>query len=199
MTQFPQPAGRTALKLVVAGGFGVGKTTAIGAISDIKPLRTEEVLTAHSAATDSLDGVEAKTTTTVAFDFGRVGWDDPEHLELYLFGTPGQPRFWNLWHDLSAGAFGAVVLADTRRLESSYPAADFFEQLGLPFVIAVNRFPGAAPRTLPEIREAFDVGDNIPVIFCDARNPHSVAGVLLTLIRHALALATDDSALLDAR
>ncbi len=157
MTQLPQPVERAALKLVVAGGFGVGKTTAIGAISDIKPLRTEEVLTTHSAATDSLHGVADKTTTTVAFDFGRVGWDDPEPLELYLFGTPGQPRFWNLWHDLSQGAFGAVVLADTRRLETSFPAADFFEQLGLPFVIAVNRFPAAAPRTLAEIRDAFDV------------------------------------------
>ncbi|MEH0415920.1 GTP-binding protein [Streptomyces sp. B21-083] len=195
MTQFPQLAGRTALKLVVAGGFGVGKTTAIGAISDIKPLRTEEVLTTHSAATDSLDGIEAKTTTTVAFDFGRVGWDD---LELYLFGTPGQPRFWSLWHDLSQGAFGAVVLADTRRLESSYPAADFFEQLGLPFVIAVNRFPGAVPRTLAEIRDAFDVPAAFPAMFCDARNPDSVASVLLALIRHVVTLASDNSALLDA-
>ncbi|MEW2117671.1 ATP/GTP-binding protein [Streptomyces sp. NPDC005474] len=201
MTPFPQPVERTALKLVVAGGFGVGKTTAIGAISDIKPLRTEEVLTAHSTATDSLDGVEDKTTTTVAFDFGRVGWDGPDPVELYLFGTPGQPRFWPLWHDLSQGAFGAVVLADTRRLESSYPAADFFEQLGLPFVIAVNRFPGAVRRTLAEIRDAFDVPATFPAMFCDARNPESVAGVLLTLIRHVVTLASeasDDSALLDA-
>ncbi|WP_405537526.1 ATP/GTP-binding protein [Streptomyces sp. NBC_00075] len=198
MTHVERPAGRTALKLVVAGGFGVGKTTAIGAISDIKPLRTEEVLTAHSAGTDSLDGVEAKTTTTVAFDFGRVGWDDPEPLELYLFGTPGQPRFWKLWHDLSQGAFGAVVLADTRRLESSFPAADFFEQLGLPFVIAVNRFPGSVPRTLAEIRDAFDVPAAFPAMFCDARNPDSVAGVLLALIRHVVTLASDNSALLEA-
>ncbi|KUO04803.1 GTP-binding protein [Streptomyces caeruleatus] len=198
MTQFPQPATRATAKLVIAGGFGVGKTTAIGAVSDITPLRTEEVLTTQSTATDSLRGIEDKTTTTVAFDFGRVGWDVPDPVELYLFGTPGQPRFWSFWHDLSEGALGAVVLADTRRLESSFPAADFFEQLGLPFVIAINRFPGTTPRTAVEIREAFDVDEQVPLMFCDARNADSVAGVLITLVQHIANTKSANSALLDA-
>ncbi|MEU9270038.1 ATP/GTP-binding protein [Streptomyces sp. NPDC048251] len=196
--QSPQPAERPVVKLLVAGGFGVGKTTAIGAISDIPPLRTEELLTAQSAPVDSLVGVEAKTTTTVAFDFGRVGWDGPEPVELYLFGTPGQPRFWSLWHDLAQGALGAVVLADTRRLDSSFPAVDFFEQRGLPFVIAVNRFPGTTPRSLDQIREAFDVSSEVPLMFCDARNADSVASVLLTLVQHVVKSTTADSTLLDA-
>ncbi|KPI22950.1 protein of unknown function ATP binding protein [Actinobacteria bacterium OV320] len=198
MTQPPRPAERSVLKLVVAGGFGVGKTTAIGSISDIPPLRTEEVLTAQGETVDSLHGIEEKTTTTVAFDFGRVGWDEPEPVELYLFGTPGQPRFWSFWHHIVQGAFGAVILADTRRLASSFPAADFFEQLGLPFVIAINRFPGAAPRSLDEIREAFDVNAAVPLMFCDARKADSVAGVLLALVQHVVKTATADSALLDA-
>ncbi|MFF7476987.1 ATP/GTP-binding protein [Streptomyces sp. NPDC008092] len=198
MTQPSQAAERVVVKVVVAGGFGVGKTTAIGAISDIEPLRTEEVLTEQSAATDSLHGIERKTTTTVAFDFGRVGWDVPDPIELYLFGTPGQPRFWDFWHDLVGGAFGAVVLVDTRRIDSSFHAADFFEQLGLSFVIAINRFPGTAPRTLLEIREAFDVGRDVPLMFCDARNPESVASVLLTLVQHVLQTRSPNSTLLDA-
>lgn len=189
---------RAVLKVLIAGGFGVGKTTAIGAISDIVPLRTEEVLTAQSAATDSLHGVERKTTTTVAFDFGRVGWDVPDPIELYLFGTPGQPRFWFLWHDLSEGAFGAVVLVDTRRIDSSFHAADFFEQTGLPFIIAVNCFPGTAHRTLAEVREAFDVDTRVPVMFCDARNPESVASVLLTLVQHAVTTRSPNATPLDA-
>ncbi|WP_142270244.1 GTP-binding protein [Streptomyces sp. SLBN-115] len=199
MPVHPQGPERAVVKLVVSGGFGVGKTTAIAAISDIPPLRTEEHLTAQSEPVDSLDGVEAKTTTTVAFDFGRVGWDLPDPVELYLFGTPGQPRFWSFWHHLAEGAFGAVVLADTRRLAGSFPAADFFEQLGLPFVIAVNRFPEAAPRSLGEIREAFDLDDDVPVLFCDAREPDSVAGVLLALVEHVLDTApAARTALLDA-
>ncbi|MEU9272342.1 ATP/GTP-binding protein [Streptomyces sp. NPDC048251] len=199
MPLHPQGPERAVVKLVVSGGFGVGKTTAIAAISDIPPLRTEERLTARSEPVDSLDGVEAKTTTTVAFDFGRVGWDLPDPVELYLFGTPGQPRFWSFWHHLAEGAFGAVVLADTRRLTSSFPAADFFEQLGLPFVIAVNRFPEAAPRSLGEIREAFDLDDDVPLLFCDAREPDSVAGVLLALVQHVLDTApAAPTALLDA-
>lgn len=198
MTQPSQAAERVIVKVVIAGGFGVGKTTAIGSISDIEPLRTEEVLTEQSAATDNLHGVERKTTTTVAFDFGRVGWDDPDPIELYLFGTPGQPRFWDFWHDLSEGAFGAVVLADTRRIDSSFHAADFFEQRGLPFIIAVNRFPGTAPRTPLEIREAFDVDRDVPLMFCDARNPESVASVLLALIQHVVQTRSSNSSLLDA-
>ncbi|MFE1289655.1 ATP/GTP-binding protein [Streptomyces sp. NPDC058751] len=198
MTQSVQPGDRVIVKVVVAGGFGVGKTTAIGAISDIAPLRTEEVLTQQSAATDSLHGVEYKTTTTVAFDFGRVGWDVPDPIELYLFGTPGQPRFWDFWRDLAEGAFGAVVLADTRRIDSSFHAADFFEQLGMPFIIAINRFPGTAPRTLAEIREAFDVDEHVPLMFCDARNAESVASVLLALVQHAVQTRSMNSTRLDA-
>ncbi|MEU8576413.1 GTP-binding protein [Streptomyces asoensis] len=194
-----EPGERAVVKLVVAGGFGVGKTTAIAAISDIPPLRTEALLTAHSQSVDSLEGVEDKTATTVAFDFGRVGWDEPQPVELYLFGTPGQPRFWSLWHDLAQGALGAVVLADTRRLDSSFPAADFFEQLRLPFVIAINQFPHTAARSLDEIREAFDVSDLVPLMFCDARHADSVAAVLLTLVQHVVTTtAAPDTTLLDA-
>jgi signal recognition particle receptor subunit beta len=199
MTQPVQAFQRATVKVVIGGGFGVGKTTAIGAVSDIKPLRTEEVLTTQSAETDSLYGVEEKTHTTVAFDFGRVGWDLPVPVELYLFGTPGQPRFWDFWHDLSEGAHGAVVLTDTRRIDNSFHAADFFEQIGLPFVIAINQFPGTAPRTLPEIREAFDVDADVPLMFCDARNAESVASVLLTLIEHVVQTRFPNSnTLLDA-
>ncbi|MGW0489077.1 GTP-binding protein [Streptomyces olivaceus] len=199
MTQHPQPGARATAKVVVAGGFGVGKTTAIGAVSDISPLRTEELLTERSEATDSLDGIEAKTSTTVAFDFGRVGWDTPDPVELYLFGTPGQPRFWDFWHDLADGAFGAVVLADTRRINSSFHAADFFEQLGLPFVIAINHFPGTAARTTAEVRDAFAVNAGVPVMFCDARDADSVAAVLLTLIQHVVTTRYAHTTLLDAR
>lgn len=198
MTQVSQVGGRAIVKVVVAGGFGVGKTTAIGAISDIPPLRTEELLTERSAASDCLQGIEAKEATTVAFDFGRVGWDVPEPIELYLFGTPGQPRFWSFWHDLAHGAFGAIVLTDTRRIDTSFHAADFFEQLGLPFLIAVNQFPDTAPRTLAEVREAFDVDDQVPVMFCDARNPDCVASLLLALIQHALQTRTANPSLLEA-
>lgn len=199
MTLQPSPAAaRAAVKIVVAGGFGVGKTTAIGTISDIPPLRTEELLTEQSTTTDSLHGIESKRATTVAFDFGRVGWDVPEPIDLYLFGTPGQPRFWSFWHDLAHGAAGAVVLADTRRIDVSFHAADFFEQLGLPFLIAVNQFPDTAPHTLTDIREAFDVDTSVPVMFCDARDADSIASVLLTLLEHALHSRTANPTVLEA-
>lgn len=192
---------RIPVKLVVGGGFGVGKTTLIGAVSDIEPLRTEEVLTVRSEATDSLDGIAAKTTTTVAFDFGRLALDDDTGppVELYLFGTPGQERFWNLWRDIAEGALGAVVLADTRRLESSFPAADFFEQRRLPYVIALNVFPRTPRRTREEVQEAFDVPADVPVVFCDARHPDSAASVLITLVRHILHAATRHTPLRDPR
>jgi signal recognition particle receptor subunit beta len=184
------------LKIVVAGGFGVGKTTFVGAVSEIPPLTTEEHLTQASAPTDSLDGVEAKNTTTVALDFGRItlnsglptsqetGVAGP--LELFLFGTPGQPRFLPIWDRLASGAIGAVVLVDTRRLEGSFTAVDHFERRRIPFVVAVNEFDGADRYPKPEIRHALGLDSSVPVISCDARDGSSTAGVLITLVEHAL-------------
>ncbi|MGW2421428.1 GTP-binding protein [Streptomyces sp. NPDC001709] len=199
--------GPVALKILVAGGFGVGKTTCIGAISEIEPLNTEEYLTEASARTDNRAGVEAKDTTTVAFDFGRKSFDPPDvplPLELFLFGTPGQDRFVDLWHDLSRGAVGAVVLADTRRLDSSFAAVEFFEQIGLPFIVAVNEFEGAYRYPEDDVRQALGVANDIPLVACDARVTSSVAKALLTLVRHALTSAATgpahptDTALQDA-
>ncbi|MYS36804.1 ATP-binding protein [Streptomyces sp. SID4920] len=171
---------------MIAGGFGAGKTTAVGAVSEITPLSTEEYLTQASAGVDSLAGIEAKQTTTVAFDFGRLTLPEPIPMELFLFGTPGQDRFGSLWHDLSRGAVGAVVLVDTRRLEASFAPVDFFERLGLPFVIAVNEFDGAHRYQPDQVRAALGLNLHIPVVTCDARTPAHVAGVLLTLIDHAM-------------
>ncbi|MDG9724145.1 GTP-binding protein [Streptomyces sp. DH41] len=173
------------LKIVIAGGFGAGKTTAVGAVSEITPLSTEEYLTEASADVDSLAGIEAKETTTVAFDFGRLSLPDaPMPLELFLFGTPGQDRFVDLWYDLSRGAVGAVVLVDTRRLESSFTPVSFFEDIGLPFVVAVNQF---VHRYHPEqVRAALELPAAVPVVTCDARETNHVAGVLLALVDHAV-------------
>ena len=178
----------SAVKLLIAGGFGVGKTTLVGTISEIPPLRTEELITELSKGIDDLSGIESKSTTTVALDFGRVTIS-PE-LVLYLFGTPGQDRFWFMWDELAEGAIGAVVLADTRRLGDCFPAVDFFERRGIPFVIGVNRFDGAESYTAAEVRQALDLDDRIPVRMCDVRERESGKELLVVLAEHALTLAS---------
>ncbi|MCX5582553.1 GTP-binding protein [Streptomyces erythrochromogenes] len=172
------------LKVLVAGGFGAGKTTFVGAVSEIEPLSTEELLSDLGAGADPLHGVEAKTTTTVALDFGRITLDD-RHV-LYLFGTPGQHRFWFLWEELCAGALGAVVLADTRRLADCFPAVDFFERRGIGFIVAVNEFDGCHRYTPEEVRDAVGLGPEVPVVRCDARLTGSGTVTLASLVRHLL-------------
>ncbi|MFD3580973.1 ATP/GTP-binding protein [Streptomyces sp. NPDC058683] len=174
------------MKILIAGGFGVGKTTAVGTVSDIEPISTEEYLTEAGAATDSLTGVAAKSQTTVAFDFGRVDFELPVPIELMLFGTPGQERFRELWFDLARGAVGAVVLADTRRLEVSFDAVTFCEHAHLPFVVGVNQFDGAQRYPLPLVRQALSLAPGIPLMTCDAREANSIVQVLLRLVDHAL-------------
>ncbi|WP_370948368.1 ATP/GTP-binding protein [Amycolatopsis sp. cg5] len=175
----------TAVKVIIAGGFGVGKTTLVGSVSEVPPLRTEEVITEASAGVDDLSGVEKKKTTTVALDFGRITIN-PE-LILYLFGTPGQNRFWFMWDELARGALGAVVMADTRRLDSCFPAVDFFERRGLPFVVAVNCFDEAYRYGTEEVREALDLDPYVPILLCDARERDSTKQILITLMEHVMA------------
>nr|WP_202121861.1 ATP/GTP-binding protein [Streptomyces sp. BA2] len=167
---------------MIAGGFGTGKTTMVRSVSDIKPLTTEETLTRASVDVDHLIGVAEKNETTVSLDFGRIGLND--ELVLYLFGTPGQERFWFLWNGLFKGALGAVVLVDTRRLASSFRAIEEMEQQGVPFVIALNVFPDSQDHPVDEIRDALDIPAHIPVVACDARDRESSRDVLIALIRH---------------
>ncbi|MBP2330137.1 signal recognition particle receptor subunit beta [Kibdelosporangium banguiense] len=174
----------TPVKIIIAGGFGVGKTTMVGSVSEIPPLTTEEILTEASDGIDDLEGVERKTTTTVALDFGRITIS-PKHV-LYLFGTPGQERFWFMWDELARGAIGTVVLVDTRRLDTSFGAIDFFERRQIPFIVAVNCFDSAQPYTEDEIRGALAVPTHVPIVMCDARKRDSSKLALIKLVKHAM-------------
>jgi signal recognition particle receptor subunit beta len=174
------PVPPVAQKILIAGGFGAGKTTLVGAISEVRPLLTEETLSRASTGRDDLEGVPDKTTTTVALDFGRISISD--QLVLYLFGVPGQERFWFMWDELAYGALGAVILADVRRLADCFPSVNYFEKLGLPFIVAVNCFDDAPRYDADEIRQALDLNPGIPLVLCDARALESVKHVLIKLI-----------------
>ncbi|MET9325993.1 ATP/GTP-binding protein [Tsukamurella sp. NPDC003166] len=181
----PDSTAVTSAKIVIAGGFGVGKTTLVGSVSDIEPLRTEALVTDESSLVDDLSALPRKDTTTVAMDFGRINL--AEDLVLYVFGTPGQNRFWFMWDDLVRGAIGAIILIDTRRLDDSFAAVDYFESKGLPFVVAINEFDGAARYPVTDIRQAMALPPEVPIIAIDARDRDSARGALITLSQYALA------------
>ena len=185
------PALPVTIKILIAGGFGAGKTTLVSSVSEIRPLRTEESLSEPSALVDLTDGVESKTTTTVAMDFGRITIRDD--LVIYLFGTPGQRRFWFMWDELALGALGAVVMADTRRLAGCFPSIDYFERSGTPFIVAVNCFDGAQRYHPEAVRTALDLTDDVPVVLCDARQRTSSRDVLVALVENALRQVTASS------
>jgi uncharacterized protein len=182
----------TAVKVVIVGGFGVGKTTLVGSVSEIRPLTTEETMTQAGVGVDDVAGVEAKTDTTVAMDFGRISLN--EQLVLYLFGTPGQQRFWFLWNGLFDGALGAVVLVDTRRLAASFDVLGRLEERNVPFVVAVNSFPDAPAFPVDQLRSALDLPAAVPIVVCDARSRASSRDVLMALMRYLFTLSTTDAA-----